>query len=169
MKKLKFIVATLILWLVAGLYFQGNVFAQQKVSLEDKIIGSTFKSLAKAYVATANIEKLKKENIENINNMDEEKFKRRYAKVYDAVKDLPADIKKEYKISENKTKEQAIKDIQSLDKKQIYKTLDAVPDTIIANNFKQYLNEKKQELQKTNLAEQINKIWNKITQKAEKK
>lgn len=168
MKKVRYVAATLILLLVAGLYLQGNIFAQEKVSVEDKIIGSTFKSLAKAYVATADMEKLKKENIAKINKMDEEKFNRRYAKVYNAVKDLPENLKKEYKITEDKSREQAIKDIQSLDKKQIYKALDAVPDTIIANNFKRYLNEKKEELQKTNLAQQINKVWDKITQKAKK-
>jgi len=43
--------------------------------------------------------------------------------------------------------------------------INSIPDAIIANQFKQYLGEKKQEIQKSNAAEQINMFWNKIIEK----
>ena len=162
---MKFIVATLILMLVIGLSFQSYTFAQEKVRIEDMIIGSIFKSLAKAFVTTTDINKLKKDNIDKLNKMDADKFRRRYAKVLEVIKDLPSDFQISYGVSEQMTKEEVIKDIESFDKKKINEAIDSIPDTIIVKQFKKYLSEKKQEIQKGKLAEQINKFWNKIVDK----
>ncbi len=162
---MRFIIFTAILLLVTGLCFQSYVFAQKKVSVEDKIIGSTFKALAKVFVAMADMDKLKKNNIEKLSKMDEEKFRRRYAKVYEVIKDLPHKLRVSYGITQEMPKEQAIKNIGSFNKKKIYETIDSIPDTIIAQQFKQYLSEKKQEIQKSNLIEQVNKLWDEMIHK----
>lgn len=169
MKKIKFISAVWVFLLIAGLCSAGSVFAGQKArTLEDKIISSTFKTLVKAYVATADLDKLKQDGINKINKMDNDKFNRRYANIYNKVRDLPDNLKTEYKVTEHKRRKEAIEDIKSLHKQKIYKAIDSIPDKIIADNFRQYLSEKREELQKSNLAEQVNKIWNKIIQKMEK-
>jgi len=166
LKKGNFIVVKqFILLLILNLCFQSFVFAEGKVSAEDRIAGSTFKTLAKAFVAITDVNKLKKNNIDRLNKMNEEKFKKRYAGVYQVIKDLPAELKVSYGITEAMTKEQVIKNIESLDKKKIYEMIDSIPDAIITNQFKQYLGEKKQEIQKSNLVEQINGFWNKILEK----
>jgi hypothetical protein len=165
MRKVNSIIFTVILLLVTGLYFQSYLFAQEKVRIEDKIIGSMFKILAKTFVVTVDIDKLKKNNIEKLNKMDEEKFRRRYAKVYEVIKDLPPNFKVSYGITEHMSKEQVIKNIESFDKEKIYETIDSIPDKIIATQFKQYLSEKQQEIRKSNLVEQINKFWNKMIEK----
>jgi len=165
MNKKKFNLVILSLFLTLILCFKTTAFAQEKVVMEDKIIGSTFKALAKAFIVIADINKLKKNGIDKLNKMDEEKFQRRYAKVYEVIKDLPFRLKVSYGVTEHMTKEQAIKNIESLDKKKIYEIIDLVPDTIIANNFKQYLNKRKQVTQKSNIVEQINKFWNKMLEK----
>lgn len=165
---MKFIVVTVILILVIGLSFQSCAFAKEKVSIGNMIIGSIFKGLAKAYVTMTDIDKLKKDNIDKLNKMDAEKFQRRYAKVYEVIKDLPSDLKVSYGVTEHMTKEQVIKNIESFDKEKINGTIDSIPDTIIVKQFKKYLSEKKQEIQKSNLAEQINKFWNKIIEKVNK-
>ena len=162
---MRFIIFTVILWLVTGLCFKNYIFAQEKVNIEEKIIGSTFKTLAKAFVVMVDMDKLKKNNIEKLSKMDEEKFRRRYAKVYEAIKDLPPKLKDSYGITEAMAKEQAIKNIESFDKKKIYETIDSIPDTIIVKQFKQYLSEKKQEMRKGGLVEQINKLWDKMIRK----
>lgn len=143
--------------------------AAEKTGVTDKIIGSTFKTLVKAFVATTDINELKKNNIAKINKMDEEKYQRRYAKVYEVIKDLPSHLKVDYEITEHMSKEQVIKHIELLDKKKAYKMIDSIPDTFIANKFKQYLSEKKQEFQKSNVVEQINQLWNKMLEKVGKK
>lgn len=168
MREMRLVIFKVILLLVMGLYFQSCVFAQEKVSVEDKIIGLTFKTLAKALVVTVDIGKFKKNNIDKLNKMDKEKFKRQYAKAYEAIKDLPSKLKISYGIAEDMPKEQVIKDIESLDKKKIYETIDYIPDTIIAKQFKKYLSEKKQEIQKSSLVEEINKFWNKMLEKVNK-
>jgi len=167
--KKRIIALNTILLLIAGFCLKSYTFAQASVSTEDKIIGSTFKTLAKAYVAIVDINKLKQGNICKLNSMDEEKFQRRYVKIYEVIKDLPPALKARYKISEQMTKQEAIQNIQSLDKKKIYEMIDLIPDTLIAKHFKQYLKNKKQQIQKSDIVEQIKNSWNKIIEKAEGK
>ena len=156
----------IILLLILNLCFQNCLFAEEKASAQDRIIGSTFKTLAKAFVATVDINKLKKNNIDKLNKMDEGKFKKHYVKVYGVIKDLPDNLKARYLVAEDFTKEEAIKDIKSLDKKKLYEIIDSIPDTIIAQQFRQYLAKQADRIQKSNLAQQINKLWNKIIGRA---
>lgn len=152
--------------LAVSLYIPAHAFAQERISAQDKVISSTFKTLAKGFVAVADIDKLKASNIKKIDKMDEGKFNKRYAKVYKAIKDLPSNLKISYGITENMTKERAINIIESLNKGKIYEMIDSLPDAFIAERFKQYISEKKQEIQKSNLVVEINKLWSKIIEKA---
>lgn len=129
------------------------------------MIGSTFKALAKAFVAVVDIDKLKKSNIDKLNKMDRDKFEKRYAKVYKATGGLPYKLKAKYGISENMAKEVAIKDIASLDKKTIYEIIDLIPERIIADQFRQYLSQEKKEMKESNIIEQIIGFWNKMIRK----
>lgn len=165
MKKLKVIVLILILLLATDLCSQSCILAQDKVNTEDRIIGLTFKALAKAFVAIVDINKLKKSNIDKMMKMKEDKFNSKYAKVYEVIKDLPSELKAGYAVTEHMTKEQAIRNIKSLDKKKIYAMIDSIPDVIIAREFRQYLSKKKQEIQKNNVVGQINRFWAKMMEK----
>jgi hypothetical protein len=165
---MKFIRATLILALAIGLSFQGYVFAEERAKAQDKIIGSMFKGLAKAYVAVTDLDKLKKNNIEELNQMDMGIYKYRYGRIYEVVKDWPLALKNNYKITEQMTREQAIKNIESVDKKKIYEMIDATSDTAIVEQFKKFLNLEGQETQKRSLPEKINRVWNKILEKFNK-
>jgi len=136
----------------------------EKVKLEDRIISSTFKALAKIFISTLDINKLKKNNIKRLNNMNEDKFKKQYARVYQTLKDYPLLLVR-YDVTENMTRDALIEKIKSLDKRQMYEMADSVPDKVIANQFKQYLNKKRQELQ-NGIANQINQLWGKIIEKA---
>ncbi len=148
-----------------SLSFRATALAVEIAAAEDKIIGTAFKALAKAFIAVADISKLKEGNIDKINKMDEAKFKKRYAKVYEVIKDLPPELKTRFNITGLMTKEQVVKNIQSLDKKKLYPVIDSVPDTFIAGHFKRYLNEKKETTQKSNMVQQVNKFWNETLQK----
>lgn len=148
------------------LCFPGPLFAEENVSIQDRIIGSTFKALAKAYVVTADIGKLKQKNIDKINKMDEGKFQDRYSKVYAVLKDLPSGLTNYYRIGPGMTKGEVIESLESLDKAKMYKIIDAVPDTVIAAQFKAYLAKTREQIQESNTVEQIKKFWNKIIKKA---
>jgi hypothetical protein len=145
------------------LSFQSLASAQEDSATTDKMIGATFKALAKAFVLTTDIDRLKRNNIGALERMDDEKFKKRYAEVYEVIKALPTELKSSYRITESMPKGQAIRDINSLDKKKLYGLIDAVPDAIIAQQFKQYLSETKQKILKHSLVMQVTKTWNKIT------
>ena len=151
--------------LILTLFFPRFVFAQDKASPEDKIVGGTFKTLAKAFVATADIDQLKKSNIARLNKMSEEKFNKRYAEVYKIIKALPEELKVNYGITATMTKEQAIKNTDSLDKNKMYKIIDTIPDAIINEQFKQCLAEEKQKIQKSNVVQEMSGFWNNIMRK----
>ena len=164
--KIKFL---LFLLLILGLFSQNRLAAQETAGVSDRIIGSTFKTLAKAYVSIADMNKLKKNNINKITGMDESKFQKRYAKAYVNMKDLPANLKSKYGITEHMTKAQAVKSIEKLDKKNIGLDIDCIPDVIIARQFKEYLRGGKQEAQKSDIIQQINALWSRMIEKISKK
>ena len=150
---------------VIGFGFQSCAFAQEKISLQDNAIGSTFKTLAKGFVVVMDVDKFKQDSIGKINKLRPDKYKRKYAKVYEAIKELPLELKTKYGIIEDMPREQLIKSIESLDKKKIYELIDSTPNIIIAKEFKKYLNEKKWGVQDSNLVKDINEFWNKTLAK----
>ncbi|TRZ95808.1 hypothetical protein D4R78_02355 [bacterium] len=156
-----------ILLLSVSLLFYGLLLAEETPNLGDKLIASTFKTLAKTFVATADMNRLKKDNIRRLNKMDEAKFRKRYAKVYETIKGLPIQMRLKYGITEGMTREQAIRSIESVDKPDIYRLINSIPDTFIIAEFKQYLSRTTQQMQNSNLIAQVNKLWYKMTAKAE--
>ncbi|MDP2922334.1 MAG: hypothetical protein Q8O30_01250 [Candidatus Omnitrophota bacterium] len=159
----------IILLLMIALLYQSFVLAKEKVSTEERIIGSTFKGLAKAFAAVADIKKIKEYNINKLKKMNDSKFKARQPKIYEAIKDLPQHIKTTYGVKEDMTKEQVIKNIESLDKQKIYAIIDSVPDPLITRLFKDYLRKLGQDIKNSNMVEQVQESWNKIIRKAQKK
>ena len=137
MNRFKAVIFRIILFLVIG--FQSYAFALEEISLQDKAIGSTFKTLAKGFVAVMNIDKFKNDNISKINKLSPDKYKRKYAKVYEVIKELPPELKIKYGIISDMPKELLINRIESLDKKKIYEAIDLIPNNIIAKEFKSIL------------------------------
>ncbi|MDD4953427.1 MAG: hypothetical protein PHG40_00785 [Candidatus Omnitrophica bacterium] len=153
------------LLLTIAIFYPASIYAQENVDLADRVIAATFKTLAKGYTVGVNIDKLKEDSIAKLQRMDEDKFRKRYAEVYAAIKDLPPELKLKYRISQDMTKEQVISAISGADKKKIYELIDSVPDKAISTQFKKYLIKKKQDIQKSNIAAQVNRAWERITGK----
>lgn len=141
------------------LSFQGIILAEAQNSIEDKIIAATFKGIAKAYITVVDLKQFKKEKIAMLQTMEEDKFRKRYAKTYVVMSELPKELKSAYGINENMNKEQAIKKINSLDKKKIYGIIDGVPDGLIAKYFKEYLARRKQSLNSADIVGQVKDFW----------
>ncbi len=140
-------------------------FADAKPSLEDKLIASTLRTMAKAYVATANMDKLKENNAAKINRMSEERFDRRYAEAYPALKSLPSGLRARYGITDHVTRSHVVKTVMSLDKKKIYELIDALPDAVIAEQFKLYWARKGSDTPNRTMPEQIKAFWDSIVGK----
>lgn len=134
---------------------------QEKSGVADKLIGSSFKTLARAFLATANIEKLKKDNIDKLNRKDEEKFRKQYVKVYRVARKCPV-VTQRYGLAKELTKEEAIEKIKNIKKKDLYDALNDIPDKVIADQFRQYFSERKQAVEESNIAVQVNQLWSKM-------
>lgn len=145
-----------------------SVQAQERNSFTDNIIGSTFKTLAKAFVSTVDLEKLKKENIEKLNKMDEIKFRKHYMRLYKVIKDCPL-VRDSYGLNEGLTRDEAVGKINSLERIKIYEILDSIPNSFIASQFRLYLSERKQEIQKSNIMLQIREFWGRMILRARAK
>lgn|GEM_PF-1308894 len=164
MNKKMFFKALFMIVAAANLYTQQGVFADDTPGsgMEDKAIGMTFKTLAKAYVAMANIPSLKKVNIDKLNAMSDEKFNAKYAKIYEALRDLPTEVKSGFGITAQMTKQQALSTYESLNRRKMYELIDSVPDAFIAREFRKYLAKEKQDVQKSSIIEQVTGFWSKI-------
>lgn len=159
-----FILCVLSLALFTGLALAKTKSTDKPIAA-DTIIGSTFKTLAKAFVVTANIDKLKKDNIEKLKKKNNDKFRAQYVNFFNILKDSSS-FNTRYGLTENMTKDEAIEKIKSLDKKKIYAVIDDIPNTVIADQFRLYLEQKKQQIQKSNMVVQIRKTWDRIIKKA---
>lgn len=137
--------------------------AISKPSVSDKIIGATFKMLAKSFVRVMDIEKLKKNNIAKIEKMNEGKFEKRRSKIYSFTKNLPENIRKSYAITPDVSRQEVITQIKLMDKRAFYEIIDKVPDQVIAGYFRQEILEGKEKLAKSNTVEEIRKFWSKVT------
>ena len=147
--------------LALGLCFQGSVLAAEQVTVQERVVGGTFKTMAKAYIATADIRQLKDKNIKRVESMRDDWFAKKYAEVYKVIKDLPPQLKAKYRIKEGMSKAQVIAVIRSLDKKQIYEIIDQVPDPMISQQFNAQFSQKDGE-PKENLTDRIGRIWGKV-------
>lgn len=131
---------TAFLLLALVLLWQYSVYAESATILEI-VTSKTIKTTVRIAVATTNIEAVKKKLINKIRQMDNEKFKIKYAQLYKIVKDLPPGIKVAYNVTPNMTKEQMIDNIKSLDKKEVYRLISRLPDKTVSDLFKLYLRE----------------------------
>jgi hypothetical protein len=153
-----------LLLLLAVLCLGSIALAQEKTDLQDKLIGSTFKLIAKSYVTMTDLKQLRKNALGRLEGMSEEELRVKYARTYASVGNLPAGVKVAYGVNEDITKLQAIEKINSWDKKRICGFIDSIPDTIIANQFRGYLDRRRQGIQKQNIIEQVRGFWNRIVE-----
>lgn len=143
-------------------------YAADKEPLSDRLIAAAFKSLARGFTAVADLEKLKQANIKRLEKMAEAKFQRQYAKVYPLLNQLPAEIKAEYAVKENMPKGQAIANVKALNKEKVYRLIDAVPDGLIAQQFRLHLVSLKDKAGSGAMAllRQVRAVWDKIIKRA---
>ena len=150
MKKL--VLTLIFLSLAVHAFAQEPKPAHQRETLKEKLIGIFVKTFAKSYVATHNLEKFKEKNIKKLRKMDEVKFQRVYGKIYkEMMADLPQPLKDMWGVSENMTREKAIARLNAFTtKKQIYKIINSVPNTMIAQHFKKHKEDFKETMKSKN-------------------
>jgi hypothetical protein len=155
---MRILVCLVLIFLVV--FFTG-AYAQEKSGFNEKIVGMAFRTVMRVFVMASDIEQLKKNNIIKVKEMDDEEFAAKRARVYDLAKDLPENIKKEYVISPDIAKAQVIKDIEKLDKNQVYRIIDGLSDKSLARMFKRARGSK---AEKSHEAD-VNSFWEHLTER----
>lgn len=112
-----------------------GAYAQEKPTLTDKVIGATFRTVMRVCIMTSNIDKLRANNVAKVKAMDDEAFVAKRNRVYDLVKDLPDNMKKEYAISPNMTRGEVVRAIGKLDKNRLQTIIDNLPDKALMRMF----------------------------------
>ncbi len=148
------------------LFLPARVCADGITGLSDNAIAGTIKTLAKVFVQTIDLEKVKTKHIESLLKMNEAKFQKRYTKIYDVLKSIPLELRTHYGVTEHMTQKDAIRDIRRLDKTDLVQIIDGIPDQVIIKYAKDYLRHKAHQVKDQIFLQQIDSLWKKITQKS---
>ena len=150
----------LVAWLVMGVCMFARAEAPTKAEIS--MAGGTIKTLAKAYIVTANLDQLKNSIIEKLNKLGPERYRQKYAAYYAVIRELPARLKSRYGITENMTREHLTRTVLSLNKAGIYELIEAIPDRVIAQEVKSYFDKDDPELKDKNFLEKVQMVWRDI-------
>jgi len=160
--------------LVFVLLCRGGVYAQPKpavradaaISMQDKLISSTFKTLSKAYINSTDFDLLKKNTIERLESLDTEDFQQRYPRLLRLADDAPV-LGKRYGISSSMSVKDAAVLVKSLDKKKACLIIDAVPDNVMADHVREYISERSA-AGTGGVVERVNAVWDDIKKRLDK-
>ena len=148
------------------LFLPGKVCADGVNELSDHAIAATVKTLAKAFVQTVDLEKFKAKHIRSLSKMTEEKFQKRYVEIYDVLKDIPAELRVKYGVTEHLDRTEAVKNIGHLDKTDLVQIINGIPDQAVIKHVKIYIKKNVDQAKDQIFLQQIDSLWKKITRKA---
>lgn len=162
-------IRTISISLLAFFLSCSSLFAAEAASpaMHERLIGATIKNLAKAYVIVADIDKLRKTNVEKLEGMNDDAFKKRYLRIFELFRDLPKNVKKMYGVSEITTRAEAITLVKTWDKAKIRSFIDTLPDKVITKHFKSYLKRRREALNNSSIVQQAHAFWEKIKREIE--
>lgn len=160
---MKLTIILLFFCLIFFLCFTEVLSAQENLSAVDRLIASTFKTLAKVYLTTVNFDKLKNEQIGLLEKMDEAKFQKRFRKVSLGLNTLPSEFKQKYGFKDQMTKAEVIQEIRQLDIKTVGQMIEKIPNEFIASQFKQYLSSINEDVRESQMLKKIQEFWSNIT------
>ncbi len=140
----------------------------QNFKLNERLIGFTFRNLARAFVLTQDLDKTKNDLVGKIAKMDEEKFYSFYYDFYEHVYDFGFLVNK-YKLCEDMARDDVVKIIKSWNKNVLYEIIDNIPDNIIVREFNHYLSYAKKDGEDLNKLEQLSKAISRMIEKIKAK
>jgi hypothetical protein len=140
---------------------------EEKTGFGDRVISSSIKLMAKTYVMTTDLEKLKRKHITQMRQMDDEEFYVRYANTLGVI-DESAPLRKICGIGGNLDRAGWEKLVAGLDKNKLYKMIDAVPDEVIAARFRRFMARRMEAMKNMDLTKRIQYAWNSLVGRIEK-
>lgn len=153
---LRLILFILFLILAPDCYARGSVY--------DFVVGGTIKNLAKIYVETSNLTKIKSKYIKKIVNMREDKFLKYYNQFYEVYRELPSDLKQMYVFTDKTTKSEVLKRINTVNKKDLIVIINKIPSDFILRKTRYYLHKPHNQPPKQPIVNEMF-LWRSIIQK----
>ena len=130
-------------------------------SVQDRLISSTFKTLAKTYIAATDFNALKKNTLARLEQLDTGSFHERYPRTLQIITDAPA-LKTQFGLRGDMTVDQAIAFIRSLDKKKVSAVIDAVPDQVVARHVLDDISRTTKSVNSKNIGDQVAAVWHNL-------
>lgn len=134
-------------------------------SLYDFFVGGAIKNLAKLYVRTSNLPKLKAKYIKQITKMKEDKFRKHYMLFYDVYQELPPDLRQKFVFTDATTKTEVIQKIDTLKKKDLIIIINKIPSDFILRKTRYYSNKQRDPAPNAPEKNEM-QIWKNIIHKA---
>jgi len=127
----------------------------------ENLVAVSLKALAKGFVLTMDVTKVKAKEIKKISGMSNDKFHKQYQRVYAVLKGVPPQMRTKYGLAENITKQEAVENIEHLQKKDMMKFIDSVPDKLIVKEVNDYFSRTAQKVGH-NPIKLVNDLWHKM-------
>jgi hypothetical protein len=125
-----------ILLIVLFFVFPANAHADG--NLYDLVVGGAIKNLAKIYVATSNLPRLKAKYTNKLEHMREDKFEKNYRKFYVVYEHLPPSVKKDFDFKPNTSRAELIQAINRVTRHDLIVTINKIPSQMITRQAKSY-------------------------------
>ncbi len=122
------------------------------------------KNMAKTTIAVADIEKLKLKYKEKILDMQENKFKYRLQQIVQKIKGTK--LEGSFGLNLHMTKQEAAAAIQKITKKDLYETIELIPDEIIAAELKEYFQKHKDEGEDRDIVTRLENLKSRLLKKS---
>ncbi|MFA5100840.1 MAG: hypothetical protein WC547_08160 [Candidatus Omnitrophota bacterium] len=137
---------------------QSISFAQ---TVQERFISSTFKTLAKTYIAATDFKTLQKNTLARLAQLDNDSFHERYPRTLQLIKDSPV-LEKQFGLRPDMSVGQAISFTKSLDKKKVAAIIDAVPDQVVARHVMEDLSRARRSVNSKHVADQVSGVWSNL-------
>ena len=108
------------------------------MKLKEFLFFFSIKNMAKIFIKTSNLPKLKTKYIKMIEAMQEDKFRKNYMKFYVVYKQLPPDLKESYIFTEHASKTEIIRVIERVNKGDLLAIISKVPSEFIVDQTRFY-------------------------------
>jgi hypothetical protein len=146
------------------LLFQNMAGAQ---TMQDRLVSSTFKTLAKTYITASDFKALKDNTVKRLQALDTDSFHARYPRMLQLVADAPV-LTKEFGLKADMPVNQAIAFVRSLDKKKTCSVIDMIPDQIVAQHVMRFMSGKTGSVNSENISSQVTAVWQDLQQRLDK-
>ena len=134
--------------------------AADQGGMTDAVVGSTFKTMAKAYVVTADLEKIKAQSVKRLGSMSDELFQFKYTRFYRVLGDLPEAVRLQFGLTSGMSRQRAISVVRGMDKKKLAQIIDAIPNATVAREFWGRPGE-----EDVSLSERMARFWHRVALK----